>query len=235
MEDGLGSTARFNPCAGLDRDARYGLAFSGGVDSAYLLAALVRQGLNVKAYTVSTAFQLPRDTADALRLARELGADHELIEVDVLRHTDICANPPDRCYLCKRLIFGTILERMREDGRTVLLDATNASDDPSHRPGFRAMRELGVVSPLRLAGMTKDDVRAASRELGLFTADKPSFACFAVHVPAGAPITAEALARAAQSQAARDAGGGAGDNVPDDGATRETADDDATSETNEKR
>ena len=62
----------------------------------------MRQGLNVKAYTVSTAFQLPRDTADALRLARELGADHELIEVYVLRHADICANPPDRCYLCKR-------------------------------------------------------------------------------------------------------------------------------------
>lgn len=183
----------------LDPSVRYGLAFSGGVDSAYLLAALLRDGLDVKAYTISTAFQLPRDTADALRLARELGADHELIEVDIFANDEVCANPADRCYRCKRVVFGTILAHMAADGRTVLLDATNASDDPARRPGFRAMRELGVVSPLRAAGMTKDDIRAASRELGLFTADKPSFACFAVRVPTGQRITPASLATAHHS------------------------------------
>lgn len=183
----------------LDPSVRYGLAFSGGVDSSYLLAALLRDGLDVKAYTISTAFQLPRDTADALRLARELGAAHELIEVDILANDEVCANPADRCYRCKRVVFGTILEHMAADGRTVLLDATNASDDPSRRPGFRAMRELWVMSPLRAAGMTKDDVRAASRELGLFTADKPSFACFAVRVPTGQRITSASLAAARHS------------------------------------
>ena len=183
----------------LDKDARYGLAFSGGVDSSYLLAALLSDGYDVKAYTISTAFQLPRDTSDALRLARELGADHELIEVDIFSRDEVCANPADRCYRCKHVVFGTILEHMAADGRTVLLDATNASDDPARRPGFRAMRELGVVSPLRAAGMTKDDVRVASRELGLFTADKPSFACFAVRVPTGERITPQTLATARRS------------------------------------
>lgn len=183
----------------LDRNARYGLAFSGGADSAYLLAALLRDGYDVKAYTIRTAFQLPRDTEDALRLARELNADHELIDVDIFARDEVCANPADRCYLCKRVVFGTILEHMAADGRAVLLDATNASDDPARRPGFRAMRELGVVSPLREAGMTKDDVRTASRELGLFTADKPSFACFAVRVPTSERITPETLAVARRS------------------------------------
>ncbi|MBS5451765.1 MAG: ExsB family transcriptional regulator [Coriobacteriia bacterium] len=183
----------------LDKATRYGLAFSGGVDSSYLLAELLREGFDVKAYTISTAFQLPRDTTDALRLARELGAEHELIEVDIFSRDEVCANPADRCYRCKHVVFGTILQHMAVDGRTVLLDATNASDDPARRPGFRAMRELGVVSPLRAAGMTKDDVRAASRGLGLFTADKPSFACFAVRVPTDTRITPETLAVARRS------------------------------------
>ena len=87
---------------------------------------------------------------------------------------------------------------MAEDGFEVLADGTNVTDDPANRPGFQALAELGVVSPLRRAGMTKDDVRAASRELGLFTADKPSFSCIAVHVGEGRPITAAALAETAE-------------------------------------
>ena len=90
---------------------------------------------------------------------------------------------------------------MARDGLSVLADGTNASDDPARRPGFRALAELQVVSPLRRAGMTKDDVRRASRSLGLFTADKPSFSCLAVHVEAGQPLTQEALAQAARSLA----------------------------------
>lgn len=179
--------------------ARYGLAFSGGVDSACLLAAALRRGVDVKAYCVRTAFQAASDIEDALRLADELGCPFEVIDVDILDHADICANPPERCYLCKRLIFGTIAQRMAHDGRTVLVDGTNASDDPTHRPGFRAMRELGVVSPLREAGLTKDAVRALSRELGLFTAEKPSYACYAVHVAPGCAITRASLAEAARA------------------------------------
>lgn len=185
--------------AGLDPSRRFGLAFSGGCDSSFLLAAMCRAGLDVKAYMVSTAFQAPFELDDARRVVSEVGAPFELIEADVLVRDEICSNPPDRCYRCKRFIFGKVLEAMARDGRDVLLDGTNASDDPARRPGFRALAELGVASPLREAGFSKDEVRAASREMGLSTADKPNFSCFATKVPEGEPICLESLARAAQS------------------------------------
>ena len=149
----------------------------------------------MKAYGVRTAFQPAFEIDDAKRLAAELGADFELVDADVLAQGEICANGPDRCYRCKTFIFSTILARMAEDGFEVLADGTNVTDDPANRPGFQALAELGVVSPLRRAGMTKDDV---SRELGPFTADKPSFSCIAVHVGAGRPVTAQALAETAE-------------------------------------
>lgn len=181
----------------LDPTVRYGLAFSGGTDSALLLAELLAAGCDVVAYTVRSAFQAPFEADDAAVVAERLGARHEVLDVDVLSHADVAANPPDRCYLCKRVIFSTILARMREDGRTVLCDGTNASDDPARRPGMRALVELGVRSPLREAGLTKDDVRALSRELGLPTAEKPSFSCYATRVPTGESLTPASLARAA--------------------------------------
>ena len=152
------------------RTPRLAVAFSGGCDSSFLLAAALRAGCDVRAYGVRTAFQPAFEIEDAQRLAAELGADFELVDADVLAQGEICANGPDRCYRCKTFIFSTILARMAEDGFEVLADGTNVTDDPANRPGFQALAELGVVSPLRRAGMTKDDVRAASRELGLFTA-----------------------------------------------------------------
>ena len=181
------------------RTPRLAVAFSGGCDSSFLLAAALRAGCDVRAYGVRTAFQPAFEIDDAKRLAAELGADFELVDADVLAQGEICANGPDRCYRCKTFIFSTILARMAEDGFEVLADGTNVTDDPANRPGFQALAELGVVSPLRRAGMTKDDVRAASRELGLFTADKPSFSCLAVHVPEGERITAASLKAAARS------------------------------------
>ena len=135
------------------------------------------------------------------RLAAELGFELTIVDADVLAEHAICANPPDRCYRCKRFIFSTILKRLEEDGLagTPLADGTNATDDPARRPGFRALAELDVVSPLRRAGLGKDDVRAASRGLGLFTAGKPSFSCLAVHVPEGERVTAASLKAAARS------------------------------------
>lgn len=183
-------TLRFDP------GVRYGLAFSGGCDSACLLAEMLDAGADVKAYLVKTAFQADFELEDARLVAESLGTDFEVVEADILAADDVCANPPDRCYRCKRFIFGAILERMARDGRTVLVDGTNATDDPARRPGFRVLEELGVVSPLRVAGWTKEDVRARSRERGLLTADKPNFSCFATKVPAGKRITSAALARA---------------------------------------
>lgn len=175
------------------RTPRLAVAFSGGCDSSYLLAAAVEAGCDVKAYMVNTAFQPAFELEDARQVVDACGAAFEVIEADVLAEAAICANPPDRCYLCKRFIFGTVRERMARDGFDVLADGTNASDDPARRPGFRALTELGVVSPLRRAGMTKDEVRAASRVLGVPTADKPSFSCLATKVPEGEPITEASL------------------------------------------
>ncbi len=180
------------------RTPRLAVAFSGGSDSSYLLAAALQAGCQVKAYIVRTAFQPVSEIEDALSLASELNADFELINVDILSHDDICANPPDRCYLCKTLIFSTIYDHMARDGYSVLADGTNATDNPQGRPGFRALAELKVVSPLRRAGMFKDDIRAAARTLNLFTADKPSFSCLAVHVGAGEALTEESLSKVAR-------------------------------------
>lgn len=187
------------------RVPRFAVAFSGGTDSAYLLAAALVAGCEVRAYLVNTAFQPAFELEDARTVAACLGVPLAVVEADVLTQDDICANPPDRCRLCKRFIFGAIAEAAQRDGFTVLVDGTNASDDPARRPGFRALAEASVVSPLRRAGMTKTDVRAASRALALsqgrdsdaFLADKPRFACLAVHVPAGERITRESLADAA--------------------------------------
>lgn len=188
-----------NVASSLNPRLRYGLAFSGGCDSSFLLAALVRAGIDVKAYMVMTAFQAPFELDDAQRVVEEIGAEFELIRADILSHDEVCANPPDRCYWCKRFIFGTILDAMERDGRKILLDGTNASDDPSRRPGFRALAELGVVSPLRDVGFSKDCVRAASRLMGLSTANKPNFSCFATRVPAGNRIDQAALDRVEES------------------------------------
>ena len=132
-----------NAVSSLNPHLRYGLAFSGGCDSSFLLAALVRAGIDVKAYMVLTAFQAEFELDDAQRVVEEIGAEFELIRADILSHDEVCANPPDRCYWCKRFIFGTILEAMERDGRKILLDGTNASDDPARRPWFSCFGGVG--------------------------------------------------------------------------------------------
>ena len=195
LETGSGQQLGTEPLADFfARTPKLAIAFSGGCDSSYLLASAVEAGCEVKAYMVNTAFQPAFELEDARRVVDVCGAAFDVIEADVLAESAICANPPDRCYLCKRFIFGAVRERMEREGFEVLADGTNASDDPARRPGFRALAELDVVSPLRRAGMTKDEVRAASRALGVPTADKPSFSCLATNVPEGTPITAAALA-----------------------------------------
>ena len=181
------------------RVPRFALAFSGGADSACLLGAAAKAGCHVKAYLVKTAFQPNADVTDAQHVVAEWGVPLEVIYADVLSQPAIAANPPDRCYHCKTFIFGTIKKRAQSDGYPVLCDGTNATDNPARRPGFRALAELGVVSPLRRAGLTKDEVRALGRSVGVSLADKPSFSCYAVHAPAGQPLTKEVLRQVAAS------------------------------------
>lgn len=181
------------------RTPRFAVALSGGVDSAYLLAAAVDAGCTVRAYLVNTAFQTELELEDARRVSDDLGVPFEVIDVDVLAHDDICSNPPDRCRLCKRLIFAHIARAAERDGFSVIADGTNATDNPASRPGFASLAEAGVVSPLRRAGMSKATVRANARALGISTADKPRFSCLAVQVPEGARICADSLAEAARA------------------------------------
>lgn len=179
---------------------RVALAFSGGVDSAYLLYAAIRSGADVCAYYVKSVFQPQFEFEDAKRLAEELGAKMKIIRTDVLSDPVVCSNPSDRCYYCKRVIFGRIMQAAEEDGYKVLLDGTNASDEEGDRPGMRALRELSVRSPLREAGLTKAEIRRLSKEAGLFTWDKPAYACLATRIPSGEEITAEKLAATEASE-----------------------------------
>lgn len=169
------------------------IAFSGGVDSAYLLYAALQSGADVRAYYVKSAFQPQFELDDARRLTEMLSADMRVLDVDILADETVAANPPDRCYHCKRRIFSAIASAAAADGYTLLLDGTNASDDAGDRPGMRALRELSVRSPLRECGLTKPEIRRLSREAGLFTWDKPAYACLATRVPAGERLTAEKL------------------------------------------
>ena len=170
------------------------LGFSGGVDSAYLLYAGVQAGADIRPYYIKTAFQPRFERDDALRLAGELGVEVTVLELDALADPRVAANPAERCYYCKQNLFRALKARAAADGYTVLLDGTNASDDAGDRPGMRALRELAVRSPLRECGLTKRDVRMLSRDAGLFTWDKPAYACLATRIPTGQPITARDLA-----------------------------------------
>ncbi|MDE6846004.1 MAG: ATP-dependent sacrificial sulfur transferase LarE [Lachnospiraceae bacterium] len=168
---------------------RAAIAFSGGVDSAYLLYAAVKYAHQVKAYYVKSEFQPQFELDDAVRLADELGADMKVLTLNVLSVPNVSANPSDRCYYCKRAIFSAITSAAGADGFTVLLDGTNASDDAGDRPGMRALSELSVLSPLRECGLTKSQIRQLSEEAGLFTWDKPAYACLATRIPTGEEIT----------------------------------------------
>ena len=169
------------------------IAFSGGVDSSYLLYAAKSFGADIKAYYVKSVFQPEFEYKDAVRLASDIGVDVEVLDIDVLSSEIIRSNPEDRCYHCKNQIFGTIIEAARKDGYTVICDGTNASDDASDRPGMRALKEMNVRSPLRECGLTKDQIRELSREAGLFTWDKPSYSCLATRIRTGEEITPEKL------------------------------------------
>ena len=177
------------------------LGFSGGVDSSYLLYAGVRAGADIHPYYIKTAFQPQFELDDAERLCAQLGVPLTVLELDVLKNEAVTANPPDRCYHCKTALFGALSARALADGYTLLLDGTNASDDAGDRPGMRALKELHVCSPLRECGLTKAEIRRLSREAGLFTWDKPAYACLATRIPSGDAITAEKLLATERAEA----------------------------------
>lgn len=175
------------------RNPKVAVAFSGGVDSAYLLYVAQKYAKDVCAYYVKTQFQPKFELEDAVRLSKQLGAKLNILLLNILTVPNVCENPPERCYYCKKAIFGAIMEAAAADGYTVLLDGTNASDDVKDRPGMRALKELSVLSPLRECGLTKTQIRVLSKEANLFTWDKPAYACLATRIPTGETITGKKL------------------------------------------
>lgn len=169
------------------------IAFSGGVDSSFLLYSAVKAGAQVQAYYAQTAFQPEFELEDARRLANQLGTPLRVLQLDVLSVPHVAQNPKNRCYYCKQALFTAMTAAAAADGYSLLLDGTNASDQVSDRPGMQALRELSVRSPLRECGLTKQEIREQSRQAGLFTWDKPAYACLATRIPNDERITPEKL------------------------------------------
>ena len=177
----------------LQKSPPFALAFSGGVDSAYLLYAAMKNHCQLTAYFIKTPFQPQFELDDALRLAEELSAPLKVLSLDILDREVIISNPADRCYFCKKALFTALTSQAKRDGYTLVFDGTNASDQTDDRPGMKALTELQVLSPLRECGLTKQTIRQLSKEAGLFTYDKPSYACLATRIPTGTRITGNLL------------------------------------------
>lgn len=171
------------------------VAFSSGVDSTFLLkVARDVLGDAVMAVTVRSAFCPAREADEAAAFCAREGIRHRILEADVLGVPGVAANPPDRCYLCKRALFTLISRAAGEAGMAVTAEGSNMDDLGDYRPGLRAVEELGIRSPLREAGLYKEEIRQLSREMGLPTWDKPAFACLASRFVYGQEITASKLA-----------------------------------------
>lgn len=180
------------------------LAFSGGADSSLLLGlaceAAAKAGTRVYAVTVETKLHPKGDLGIARKVAEELGADHRVLQIDELNETDILDNPVDRCYRCKKGIFGKILELAQRLGVKRVLEGTNEDDLHQYRPGIRALRELQICSPLAESGVSKAEVRAWSEAMGISVAQRPSNPCLATRLPYGAHLSYELLARVDEAE-----------------------------------
>ena len=177
------------------------VAFSSGVDSTFLLRVAHEElGERVVAATIRSHTFPKRELDEAMAFCRAEGVRHEIIDSEELDIPGFAENPPDRCYHCKRELFSKLLVFARENGLAAVLEGSNLDDDGDYRPGRRAIRELGIISPLHEAGLTKAEIRTLSREMGLLTSNKPSFACLASRFPYGERITAEGLARVERAE-----------------------------------
>ena len=170
------------------------VAFSGGVDSTFLLyAAREALGGNVLAATASSATFPERELKEAEAFCQANGIRQIVFPSEELSVEGFAHNPKNRCYLCKRELFGKILNIQREEGIATVLEGSNIDDNGDYRPGLQAVAELGILSPLREHGFTKLDIRTLSKHLGLATWNKQSFACLSSRFPYGDTINVEKL------------------------------------------
>jgi uncharacterized protein len=178
------------------------VAYSGGVDSTLLLkVARDTLGERVLAATIKGEVHPQWEVEEALQVARGMGVEPLVVELSVLDHPTFAANPPDRCYHCKRLIFTRLMEIAQERGLAWVVEGSNRDDLGDYRPGRRALEELDVRSPLLEAGLTKAEIRSLSRYLGLPTWDRPSLACLASRFPYGTALTAATLKQVDRAEA----------------------------------
>lgn len=187
---------------GLSEPGCLAVAFSGGTDSAFLLrCAQEALGDRVCAITAVSVFVPEREIEESRAFCERFGIRQLLLPVDVLSIPGVKENPADRCYRCKRALFGWMLEAAAAEGFDRLADGSNTDDAGDYRPGMRAIAELGVLSPLREAGLTKAEIRTLSKQMGLPTWDKPSSACLASRIAYGEALTEEGLGRVDRAEA----------------------------------
>jgi len=177
------------------------VAFSGGVDSAFLLAIahkLLKK--NVVAISATSPIHPSRETEYSKKFADNLGIKHILFKSREINHSGFMANKKDRCYICKKLLLEDILKISSDMGITTIAHGANIDDLDDFRPGLLAAEEMGVIAPLIDAGLSKDDIRLLSKDMNLSTWDKPAMACFATRIPYGTPLTQKALSMIEQAE-----------------------------------
>lgn len=181
------------------------VAFSGGVDSSLILKlavqAAAKSGHKVYGIMMHTMLHPMGEVEDARVTAEQIGAEFRVLEIDELKGADILDNPVDRCYRCKKYLFRNLIEEGEKLGVSVMMEGTNEDDLHVYRPGLRAIRELGIHSPLAEAGMTKAEVRRLAGELGVSVSNKPSMPCLATRFPYGTRISYEAMRKVDEGEA----------------------------------
>ncbi|HUH65154.1 MAG TPA: ATP-dependent sacrificial sulfur transferase LarE [Syntrophales bacterium] len=177
------------------------IAYSGGTDSTFLLKVAAKVlGDRAVAVTASSETYTAQELRDAKKHAEEIGAQHVIVHTNELEDPQFAANPPDRCYYCKKELFSKLTELKKRHGLNYIVDGSTVDDEKDFRPGMRAVVEFGVRSPLKDAGFMKDDIRKLSKEMNLPTWDKPPLPCLSTRFPYGTEITKEKVARVARAE-----------------------------------
>ena len=177
------------------------VAFSGGVDSSFLAFATHNLfGERMIAVTIEAPWIPTREIKEAATLAKQLSMPHRIAKVAFPTNSKFFENPENRCYLCKKGIFSVLKATAASEGFEAVFEGSNADDAKAYRPGMRAIQELGIISPLYEAGLTKSEIRVLSREAGLPTADKPAYACLASRFPYGVALNEEGFRRVEQAE-----------------------------------